>query len=85
MADRYIICLSLKIRLVLRLKCSVISTDGIEKEPDEDPCRDLYMAWHGFVVLATQPIEKERIEQGTIDTSAGPAKAWKTPGEPFSC
>ena len=62
--------------------CSVVTTDGIEKEPEEDPCRPLYMAWQGFVEFATQPLEKERIEQDTIDTSARPAKGLKTPGEP---
>ena len=60
--------------------CSVVTTDGIQNEPDEDPCRDLYMVWQGFVVFATQPIETGKVEQDTIDTSANPAKGLKTPG-----
>ena len=42
----------------------------------------MYLAWQGFVVFATQPPEKEKIEEDTIDTSARVAKGLKTPGEP---
>ena len=46
------------------------------------PCRELYMAWQGFVVFATQSIELEKVEQETIDVSARLEKGLKTPGEP---
>ena len=59
--------------------CSVVAADGIEKKPEEDPCRSLHMAWQGFVVFAAQRLQSEKIEQ---DTSARPAKGLKTPGEP---
>ena len=62
--------------------CSVVTTDWIEKKPEEDPDRSLFMAWQGFVVFATQHLQNEKIEQDTIDTSARPAKGLKTPGEP---
>ena len=64
------------------LWCPVITPDGIEKNPEEDPSRELYQAWKGFVVFATQSIELEKVEQETIDVSARPAKGLKTPGEP---
>ena len=56
------------------LWCSVITPDGVEKQPEEEPCRELYMAWHGFVVFAIQSIELEKVEQETIDVSARLAK-----------
>ena len=64
------------------LWCPVITPDGIEKNPEEEPSRELYQAWKGFVVFATQSIELEKVEQETIDVSARPAKGLKTPGEP---
>ena len=63
------------------LRCPVITPDGIEKHPEEDPSRELYQAWKGFVVFAIQSIELEKIEQETIDVSARPAKGLKIPGE----
>ena len=64
------------------LWCPVITPDGVEKQPEEESRRDLYMAWQGFVVFATQSIQLETVEQETIDVSARLAKGLKTPGEP---
>ena len=62
--------------------CSVVTTDAIEKKPEEDPRMSLYMAWQGFVVFLPLSTFNEKIEQDTIDTNARPAKGLKTPGEP---
>ena len=51
------------------LWCPVITPDGIEKNPEEDPSRELYQAWKGFVVFATQSIELEKVGYRTASTN----------------